>query len=463
MRFVRLAVLVTALALAAAAPAAAHGPGVGHRVEDLVVPGSAAGENRQVLVHLWYPAEPLASWWAPRTVYTSRLHGRSLAPAPLDPVGWTVDAELARETRAIARHGRPLPVIVFSHGATNDPIDYAHTLERIAAAGFVVAAPYHVNNTQDDVRIDQANAAGARLPCFDDRPGVTTCARTDIPRSMQDRVRDIGAILDALPRWFGSRVDASRAGVMGHSRGSATALAAAGGSTAWGFEADARVKAVMGLAIAVRAINQQIDLADVTVPTVLVAGGLDQNSLPEFSREAFAAIGSVDKLFVGIPNATHRSFDSTYCAQLQSAGGNVLRDPARALLDMNTVRLVATSPVSGKAVHYCAERFFTRPADIRPLVASIPGSEFPPVVGAPSICVTATAPCTGLETDEVKAGVAAIAATFFDATLRRERIVYAGPLSPKWLMRHVRMVGSAEAFAGPDSICPPGQGVVCSS
>lgn len=55
-------------------------------------------------------------------------------------------------------------MIVFSHGAVNDPIDYAFTLELIAGAGFVVAAPYHVNNTQDDVRIDFANSqAGVRL------------------------------------------------------------------------------------------------------------------------------------------------------------------------------------------------------------------------------------------------------------------------------------------------------------
>ncbi len=49
-------------------------------------------------------------------------------------------------------------MIVFSHGNVNDPIDYAHTLELIAGAGFVVAAPYHVNNTQDDVRLDFINA-----------------------------------------------------------------------------------------------------------------------------------------------------------------------------------------------------------------------------------------------------------------------------------------------------------------
>jgi hypothetical protein len=36
-------------------------------------------------------------------------------------------------------------------------------------------------------------------------------------------------------------------------------------------------------------------------------------------------------------------------------------------------------------------------------------------------------------------------------------------LAPKWLMKHVPMVGSAEAYAVPGSVCPPGQGVICSS
>ena len=57
-------------------------------------------------------------------------------------------------------------MIVFSHGNTNDPIDYAPTLERIAAGGFVVAAPSHTNNTQDDTRIDFFNTlAGVTAAC----------------------------------------------------------------------------------------------------------------------------------------------------------------------------------------------------------------------------------------------------------------------------------------------------------
>ena len=125
-------------------------------------------------------------------------------------------------------------MIVFSHGAVNDPIDYAWTLERIARAGFVVAAPYHVNNTQDDVRIDTSTAQavaqeGRCSPCDDGRP--SPCSRTDNARSMDDRVRDVSAIMNAVPGWFGARADVAKAGVMGHSRGTLTALAAAGGST----------------------------------------------------------------------------------------------------------------------------------------------------------------------------------------------------------------------------------------
>jgi len=122
-------------------------------------------------------------------------------------------------------------VIVFSHGAANDPIDYAHTLERIAAGGFIVAAPYHTNNTQDDVRRDFANAqAGTTVfPCQDGRPAP--CSRGgNVPLSMADRVRDIDRVLDQLTVWFGDRVDVGRAGVLGHSRGTVTALAAAGGT-----------------------------------------------------------------------------------------------------------------------------------------------------------------------------------------------------------------------------------------
>jgi predicted dienelactone hydrolase len=435
---------------------------VGHKVKNIVVPGTelcpnpsvpCVDENRRVRVHLWYPADQNQPAKRPSTQYKSALHGFTL-PEPWLPLSWKVDAEIARENAAVDPSGPAFPVIVFSHGNVNDPIDYAHTLELIAGAGFVVAAPYHVNNTQDDVRIDFINGqAGVQLfPCDDGRP--SPCSHPDVPLSMADRVRDIAKVLDELPGWFRDRVDVKRAGVLGHSRGTATVLAAAGGTFSredpraanancqasgalcWplapGQERGlSRVKAVMGLAIAAQRITRGVDLENVKVPALLVSGTLDQTSPPAVSQFAFERISSTEKALVSIPDATHRSFDSTYCAQMQAAaaladkeeenrignGDGGVDGPeradwkTRAILDLHTVTGIVSSPpmgLSGKAVHYCSHDFFTKPVNIGPLVESIPGSEFPPSVGPPS---------TGLDTDEVKHGVKELAVPFFGKAL----------------------------------------------
>jgi hypothetical protein len=162
---------VVLLIAATAPPAFADGLRVRHTVETLVVPGSVEGSSRPVKVHLWYPADKRTLSAALTTEYTSALHGQPLL-SQWDALSWKVESEMARDIDAIDPHGKPLPVIVFTHGATNDPIDYARTLERIAAEGFVVAAPYHVNNTQDDARVDFING---RAHAATGSPLFSTC------------------------------------------------------------------------------------------------------------------------------------------------------------------------------------------------------------------------------------------------------------------------------------------------
>ena len=414
---------------------------VGHATRILDVKGTRCDvtgtrcDTRPVNVHLWYPAPDNCqsgdgnSQGCPPSVYTSRLNGIPLLPQ-WDPLSWTIGSTQAFEELPVSSAQSSYPVIIFSHGNQNNAIDYVYTLEALASYGFIVAAPDHVNNTQDDVRIDFINgqAASTVIPCFDGLP--SPCAHADLAESMTDRVRDVSAIIDALPTWFGSRANTSRVGVMGHSRGTVTALAAAGGSTAWvtpgnpqGFSPVPGVKAVMGLANGAQNVTSGVDLPKVKVPTQLVAGSLDptlcvsQQLVGPTScvnpQLALPTLGSTDKGLVTIQKAKHRHFDSGMCAQTQSSGAIAQANPARAILDFQTVTdllLNPSHPTLGVSMDFCGFDTFTNPTDIRNLVATLTVTTTLPA----GFNVTQdNVPTTGLTSDTVKDDVIQLAVAFF--------------------------------------------------
>ena len=219
-------------------------------------------------------------------------------------------------------------MIVFSHGNTNDPIDYAPTLERIAAGGFVVAAPSHTNNTQDDTRIDYFNTLAGVTPLPATTAGPARARGSRSRSAWPTACRDLSSVLSALGGWFGPRVDTARAGALGHSRGTLSALAAVGGSAApatgvpcgtdparcWPLSADPRFQAAMGMAIGQQPISLGVNYQAIRVPTLLVSGSRDLMSPPSVSLRAFNdQTANPDKRLVSIENAVHRSFDSNYC------------------------------------------------------------------------------------------------------------------------------------------------------
>jgi predicted dienelactone hydrolase len=393
---------------------------VGHTTAHINVRGTL-GENRPVDVGLWYPARFLhdcdrsegdegnAGCSPTPASYTSRLNGVPLLPQ-WAPLSWTIGTRDAFENLPLSHEGR-FPVVVFSHGHQNNAIDYVYTLEGIASHGFIVAAPDHVNDTQDDVRIDFVNAAAKRtlIPCFDGLPSPCShAAPADVPMSMTDRVHDVSAVLDALPTWFGERVDMTRVGIMGHSRGTVTALAVAGGSTIWGFPPERRVKALMGMAIGAPAITFGADVQSITIPALLLAGALDTTAPLAISQAAYDTMASTEKELVIFQNAKHRHFDSGLCAQMQSSGAIGQAHP-NAILDLETANGLLKFPSSGVAMDFCSFDTFTVPTDIRPLVASVTGFNVTP----------SNVPTTGLDTAEMKRNVIELAVTFFGTVLNR--------------------------------------------
>jgi predicted dienelactone hydrolase len=396
---------------------------VGHSIKRITVPGTLPQEVRAVDVHVWYPADAASFAQAAPTVYRSALYGDTRIPAGWKPLSWSLESDVAREA-AVAQQGKPYPAIVFSTGNQNDPIDYAYTLEMIAAGGFVVAAPSHANNSGDDVRIDYINDQARRLGeprlinCNDGLPprplpplplpAVADCSKTNVANSIADRVRDTSYTLNALPGWLGDRVDVAQAGVFGHSRGTLTALTAAGGSTVWNVAPEPRVQAIMGVSIGIQALAEQVSLTNVKVPAFLLAGSRDATSPPTVSLYAFDNISSVDRRYLEIPDAWHRTFDSTYCDQAQMSGAIVTADPTR-MMDEHTFRLMATHPSSGQLQNYCPYSAFTNPVDVTALLQQKNGFVVTPT----------NVPFNGVSVDPVTRQVADLAIEFFGAKLAR--------------------------------------------
>ena len=167
----------------------------------------------------------------------------------------------------------------------------------------------------------------------------------------------------------------------------------------------------MGLAIGAPNVTFAVNLANITVPTLLVAGTLDAVSPQEVSEAAFEQISSEKKLFVAIEGAHHRSYSSANCNLTQSAGA-IAQASTRAVLDLHMMTHLSTGGRTGNAgssTDYCRYDTFVNPVDIKPITFALSGFNVTPD----------NVPTTGLDTDEVRARIVKMAARFFKHVLGR--------------------------------------------
>lgn len=367
-------------------------------------------------VLLFYPADRQAYRYTKPSYYSSRLFGVTLDPARWDPVSWRVQAERAHEGVVIDKGGPSFPLIVFSHGNGGTPEKYAPLLERLASHGYVIAAPWHEGNNHDDTVIDNVNKlAGSKiLHCFDFGP--SPCADADFGKTLQNRARDVTRIIDNIGGYFGDRVDTSRVGLLGHSRGSVTALAAAGGSKILKIDPEARVSAIMLLEIGTRPNTFTMDVQNVDVPALLVNSRRDTTTTMDVSIDAFNTMPSDEKALVILEDAVHRVYGSLFCKEMQATGAILVKEK-----DLSKPRAIGESYVlqdmllsaNGTPMDFCFYEDFVNPVDLTALVET--------TLGCPSAKTCYR--ITPTSVPKTLPGITAVrlalelATTFFDATL----------------------------------------------
>jgi predicted dienelactone hydrolase len=217
--------VILALGMAFATAAAAHEPpsrpgvdapelaklgpfGVGVRTIEIVdyaqvdvlafdpATGAAPKRDRTLMVDLWYPADVAAD--ASAEVYSGSLPAEPPAP----PTHFTIPGIAVRDAKPVA--GR-FPLVIVSHGYSNESVALSWLTENLASKGYVVAAIRHA-----DPPITDLSKFAELLLC---RPLDIAFVATTLQRSLADE----------------GRIDPSRVALIGYSMGGYGVLTTAGG------------------------------------------------------------------------------------------------------------------------------------------------------------------------------------------------------------------------------------------
>lgn len=224
---------------------------------------------------------------------------------------------------------KPLPVIVFSHGAGGSKDSYPYLAKYWAQNGFIVIQPTH----QDSIGKPKNATDGFRKLIAEVRKLPTDYA------GWNNRVRDISFVIDSLPiiqKESNTQLDAKRLGVGGHSYGAFTAVIIGGGKVpepAKKFitkSRDERVKAILAISPqCARSRKSDFGFDDktawqnITGPAMFMTGTYDQTGRTKAAdrRQAFEGSPAGGKFYVVIKGANHMTFAGRSGASNASASG----------------------------------------------------------------------------------------------------------------------------------------------
>jgi len=192
------------------------------------------GGPRRLLCDVWYPAQRSA---CPRVPYMDAALAKALSAAFLGPRATFVASHFARVGSASRRDapcapcsGPGFPCVLFSHGNVSTRLQNTGLLEELASHGYVCLAMDHPHDAAVVVFPDGSRTEFEwELPDDLDAAGVLAFRAKQVAL----RAQDLEACLDMLRELAAEpggplegRVDTSRAAVVGHSFGGASAAQA---------------------------------------------------------------------------------------------------------------------------------------------------------------------------------------------------------------------------------------------
>lgn len=287
---------------------------VGYRELAITYDEAATGDDRELVLRVWYPAAPDSGADPARYALSNEFIDLDLA------AGIALDAPPVNEESNFA-------FVIYSHGNGGEGLLAYPYGELMASHGWILVAPNHTGNTAFDLL---------------GTPDPTT-------RSALDRPNDITAIIDEFESGLSGdelagKADTSAVYVFGHSFGGYTTFAAGGADADYDAAnegcdgsmdpscevlADPDVEAayragfgdprIVALAPQAPSIGFLADgqITSIDVPTMLMSGRLDQTTTQEEdAAPAWAELDGPDDIWVEMPEGAHFTF-ITICYDLE--------------------------------------------------------------------------------------------------------------------------------------------------